>query len=81
MVRTVRRAVGGVAVLAGVLLATPAFADDSTLKVKAGDKFPDFTLPATAPAGVSNPPKQISLSDLKGKIVVIAFYPKALTGG
>ena len=81
MDRTVRRVIGGAAVLAGVLLAGPALADDSTLKVKAGDGFPDFTLPATAPAGVTDPPRQISLADLKGKVVVVAFYPKALTGG
>ena len=81
MDRTVRRVVGAAAVLAGVLLASPAPADDSVLKVKAGDKFPDFTLPATAPAGVADPAKTVSLADLKGKVAVIAFYPKALTGG
>jgi hypothetical protein len=81
MFRTARRAAGVGAVLAGVLLAVPAPADDSVLKVKEGDKFPDFTLPATAPTGVADPAKQISLADLKGKVAVIAFYPKALTGG
>jgi peroxiredoxin Q/BCP len=71
-------------VVAGVLvamLATPALADDSKLKVKEGDPFPDFTLAATQPELVKKDAKKISLADLKGKYVVVAFYPKALTGG
>ena len=60
---------------------SPAFADDSTLKVKVGDKFPDFTLTPTKPDGAKAEAKAVSLADLKGKVAVIAFYPKALTGG
>jgi peroxiredoxin Q/BCP len=56
-------------------------ADDATLKVKEGDAFPDFKLPATQAELVKKGAKEISLADLKGKIVVVAFYPKALTGG
>ena len=43
-------------------------------KISVGKKVPDFTLPATGE-------QQISLSDLKGKRVVIYFYPKDSTSG
>lgn len=39
-----------------------------------GDPAPDFTLPGSDG-------KQYSLSELRGKHVVIAFFPKAFTGG
>jgi peroxiredoxin Q/BCP len=42
--------------------------------LKIGDKAPDFTL--TADDG-----KSVSLSDFKGKQVVLYFYPKASTPG
>lgn len=44
------------------------------LKVKAGDKAPDFSLPGTDG-------KTYSLSGLKGHWVVLAWFPKAFTGG
>jgi peroxiredoxin Q/BCP len=69
-----------VALLAAAV-AAPALADDSKLKVKEGDPFPDFTLPATQPELVKKDAKELSLADLKGKWAVVAFYPKALTGG
>ena len=41
----------------------------------AGDKAPDFTLPATTGG-------KISLADYLGKkIVVVGFFPAAFTGG
>lgn len=43
-------------------------------KVSLGNKVPDFTLPATGD-------KEISLSDFKGKNVVLYFYPKDSTPG
>lgn len=43
-------------------------------KVKTGKKVPDFTLPATGN-------QDISLSDFKGKNVVVYFYPKDSTSG
>ena len=43
-------------------------------KVSVGKKVPDFTLPATGN-------QEISLSDLKGKNVVVYFYPKDSTPG
>ncbi len=46
---------------------------------KVGDLAPDFTLPAATKSGVSATP--LKLSDLRGQTVVIAFFPKARTGG
>jgi thioredoxin-dependent peroxiredoxin len=66
---------------AAVLFAVPAVADDSTLKVKVGDKFPDIAVPATQIDLIKKGAKEVGIADLKGKVVVVAFYPKALTGG
>lgn len=60
-----------------------SMADDSTLKVKEGDAFPKVALKA---AQVEKLPGKkagdsVSIEDLKGKTVVIFFYPKALTPG
>ena len=79
MFRTARGAVG--AILASALLAGPTTADDSKLKVKAGDPFPDVAVPAAQAELVKPGAKELSIQDLKGKVVVVAFYPKALTGG
>jgi peroxiredoxin Q/BCP len=59
-----------------------AMADDTQLKVKVGDPFPNVPLEAVQieKAGLSGQ-KTLSIADLKGKIVVIFFYPKALTKG
>ena len=78
MFRTARWVVAGVLVAA---VAAHSPAQDSTLKVKVGDAFPDFKLAVTAPAGAKDAKKELSLADLKGKTAVIAFYPKAKTGG
>ena len=63
---------------------TSAVADDSTLKVKVGDKFPDVPLGAAqiekALPGEKEA-KTVSIADLKGKSVVVFFYPKASTPG
>jgi thioredoxin-dependent peroxiredoxin len=81
--RTARRAVGAAAVLAGLALAGGATADDSKLKVKVGDPFPDVAVPAAQAGKVPGKKAgdKVSVADLKGKVVVVAFYPKALTGG
>ena len=65
------------------LFAAAAPADDTMLKVKVGDPFPDVALPA---AQVDKIPGKkagdtVKISDLKGKTVIVFFYPKALTPG
>ncbi len=51
------------------LLVAPASAE-----VKQGDQAPDFAL-----AGSDG--KVHKLSDYKGKVVIVAWFPKAFTGG
>lgn len=66
-----------VAVAPVCLAQAPATAQD--LGPKVGDVAPDFTLPASTKDGMlANP---IHLADLKGQVVVLAFFPKARTGG
>ena len=64
------------------LAGTASMADDTTLNVKTGDKFPDVALEA---AQIDKLPlkdkKTVAIADLKGKVVVVFFYPKALTKG
>ena len=43
-------------------------------ELKVGDKAPDFSLPGTDG-------KTYTLAGLKGKTVVLAWFPKAFTGG
>ena len=52
------------------MVAIPAFGDD----LKVGDKAPAFKL-----AGSDG--KTYALAELKGKTVVLAWFPKAFTGG
>jgi peroxiredoxin Q/BCP len=67
--------------LAGAALAA---AKDQPTKVEVGKPAPDFSLPA-ANVGKGLPDKKdaksISLEDLKGKNVVLYFFPKAMTPG
>lgn len=80
MLRAIRRVVGAGLLAASAVLAGPtARADDA--KPKVGDPFPDVSVPATQAGLVKKGATKLSISDLKGKIVVVAFYPKALTGG
>ncbi len=66
-------AVAACALIAGSAAAQTAAMPAAELKV--GDQAPDFTLPATDG-------KTYTLSkDLKGHWVVLAWFPKAFTGG
>ncbi len=67
--KQVFRLVSAAFVVAG-LLASPAAAQD----LKVGDQAPDFTAPGTDG-------KTHTLSQLKGQWVVLAWFPKAFTGG
>jgi peroxiredoxin Q/BCP len=58
------------AMLVGGVLMTSASADE----LKVGDKAPGFTLQGSDG-------NTYSLADLKGKTVVLAWFPKAFTGG
>jgi thioredoxin-dependent peroxiredoxin len=78
----IRFAARAVAVAAAFTLAGASMADDTTLNVKVGDKFPVVSLEA---AQIEKLPlkdaKTVSIADLKGKYVVVFFYPKAKTKG
>lgn len=75
----VRAAAVSVAVALGSSI---ALADDTKLKVKEGDKFPSIALEAAQIDKLNlKDKKTVSIADLKGKTVVIFFYPKALTKG
>jgi hypothetical protein len=80
MHRAIRGVVGaGLFALSVSLTATACAADPK--KPGVGDPFPDIAVPATQAGLVKKDAKELSIKDLKGKYVVIAFYPKALTGG
>ena len=81
MYRAIRAVVGVGLFTVGFMLTGAACAADDPKKPGAGDKFPDIAVPATQAELVKKDAKELSIKDLKGKFVVIAFYPKALTGG
>ena len=76
---------------AGIMLVTAMVLGASSLAAQAspaaqaptqpavGTMAPDFTLPGATSAGVL--PKPLQLSSLRGKTVVLAFFPKARTSG
>ena len=74
-------ALTALAAAACMLASTAAPADDTMLKVKVGDKFPDVPLAAAQIDKVKKDAKTLSIADLKGQTVVIFFYPAALTKG
>jgi len=65
--------------VAGV--AAPASAQDAELAkpLEVGAMAPDFELPAATREGVLGAP--VKLSDYRGKVVVMAFFPRARTRG
>lgn len=57
----------------------PAALVPQDLGPKVGDVAPDFTLPGSTKDGKLATP--VRLSNLKGQVVVLAFFPKARTSG
>ena len=55
-------------------IAAALFSSAAAAAPQVGDAAPDFTLPGTDG-------EQYTLSQLRGKHVVIAFFPKAYTSG
>jgi thioredoxin-dependent peroxiredoxin len=70
MRRAIRLLSGAAIAVATLALAATAFADE----LKVGDQAPDFTLQGSDG-------KTHTLSQLKGKHVVLAWFPKAFTAG
>ncbi len=66
-------------VLLAALLLAPAALLAQEVGPGVGDLAPDFTLPAATMKGVSKKP--LHLSELRGRTVVLAFFPKARTSG
>ena len=51
-------------------------------KLKVGDAFPDVTVEITnAKKVLGEEKKQVKIGDLKGKNVIVWFFPKAMTKG
>ena len=70
---------GAVAIGSVCQAQTPAPAAQPDLGPKVGDVAPDFTLPGSTKDGKLA--KLVHLSDFKGQVVVLAFFPKARTSG
>jgi peroxiredoxin Q/BCP len=62
------------AVAAAIGLTAAAGAQQTPVELKEGDVAPNFTLPGTDG-------KPHSLSNYKGRAVVLAWFPAAFTGG
>jgi thioredoxin-dependent peroxiredoxin len=78
IVRNLALSLAGLGALAGGVFAVSAFAQLPSApgqpELKAGDPAPDFTLQASDG-------KTYSLSKLRGRAVVLAWFPKAFTAG
>lgn len=76
-----RKTLLSLAALSALALTAPAHSQDPAPATgpKVGDLAPDFTLPASTKEGVN--PIPVRLSDFRGQTVVLAFFPKARTGG
>ena len=74
--RTTLRLVAAVGFLA---VAAPVRAQGADGGPQVGDLAPDFTLPAATKDGIR--PAPVNLRALRGQTVVLAFFPKARTGG
>lgn len=71
---TLCRRLAGTALLLGVLQGAVASAEAAQAAPGVGDPAPEFSLPGSDG-------RTWTLSDLRGQWVVVAFFPKAFTGG
>lgn len=62
------------AIVAGVVNVATRRGESSPVDLKRGDRAPDFSLPGSDG-------RTYRLKDLVGRPVVIAWFPKAFTGG
>jgi hypothetical protein len=68
------------AAIAGAQQPAPAsHPGDSTFAPKVGQAAPEFSLPGATRFGLLK--DSVRLADLRGQIVVLAFFPKARTKG
>jgi thioredoxin-dependent peroxiredoxin len=74
-----RRAFAAAAVLAVVPAVVRAQDADTSRVPNVGQQAPDFTAPASTRYGLLKAP--LHLADLRGKTVVLAFFPKSRTQG
>ena len=65
--------------MATTALSAALFAQEKERPLAVGVMAPNFTLSGATSAGVL--PKPVTLSDYRGQTVVLAFFPKARTGG
>ena len=62
------------AIVAGVVNVATRRVESSAVELKPGDTAPDFSLPGSDG-------RTYRLKDLAGRPIVIAWFPKAFTGG
>lgn len=76
---SMRRVFAAAAALAVFPALSLAQTPDTTAVPKVGEQAPDFTAPASTRYGLLKAP--LHLSDLRGKTVVLAFFPRSRTKG
>ena len=74
MVKALRMIAATVSGIVGGMVHALMRTDEPSIELRAGDAAPDFTLQASNGG-------TYRLRDLAGRVVVIAWFPKAFTGG
>ena len=79
-----RRLIAAVALAVAATCVASAHGEgaDAKKKLKVGDAFPDVAVQVTDVKKVlGKEQKTVKISDLRGKNIVVWFFPKAMTGG